>query len=71
MSKAQKRAFIQEIKVEMRDMISNIADSTVDAAVLILNNTIDRNERRNEAEHTRLKDQFQKEMLIVSEYCKK
>lgn len=56
MSKAQKRAFIQEIKVEMRDMISNIADSTVDAAVLILNNTIDRNERRNEAEHTRLKD---------------
>ena len=55
----------------MRDMISNIADASTEAAVLILNTTIDKNERRNDAEHVRLKDQFQKELLIVSEYCKK
>lgn len=71
MTKEQKRIFIGEIKVEMRDMINSIATHYVTEESKEINKRIDSIEKLQKQDNKGMIDKFEKEMLIVSEYCKK
>lgn len=71
MTKEQKRQFIQEIKTEMREMINSIAAHHTSQESIKINYRIDRMEKHHKCENRDMIDKFEKEMLIVSEYCKK
>ena len=71
MTKEQKRAFIAEIKVEMRDMINAIAVHYVTEESRTVNKRIDILEKNQNHETKEMIDKFDREILIVSEYCKK
>ena len=71
MTKEQKRAFTNEIKLEMRDMINNIAEHHTDMLKDRMTERITALEDKNNEDHTNMVDQLQRELLLVSEYCKR
>ena len=71
MTKEQKRAFMGEIKVEMREMINSIAIHYVTEESRTVNKRIDAIEKTQTKENKGMIGKFEKEMLIVSEFCKK
>lgn len=70
MSKEEKRAFIGEIKVELRDMINQIAAHHVEEQRKLTLLHIDSNDKQNSQDHLEMQEKFEREMLIVSNYCK-
>ena len=71
MTKEQKRAFIAEIKVEMREMINQIAVHHVAESTAKTTKRTEILEATNQDEHAEMFSKFEKEMLVVAEYCKK
>jgi|TARA_B110000285_G_scaffold214572_1_gene260091 hypothetical protein len=71
MTKEQKRQFIAEIKVELREMINSIAVHHVTESSAKTTKRTDVLEATNQQEHADMFSKFEKEMLVVAEYCKK
>ena len=70
MTNDQKREFISEIKVELRDMINSIAAHHTEEQKKMTHSKIDEFDARNSQDHVDMQDKFEREMLIVSNYCK-
>ena len=71
MTKEQKKAFIAEIKVELRDMINSICNHFVSDSEKKLMTKIDINDRKLNKAFQETIDKFEEEMLKTAEYTKK
>ena len=71
MTKEQKRTFTNEIKLEMRGMINDIAEHHADMLKDRLTERITGLEDKNNEDHANMVDKLQEELLLVSEYCKR
>lgn len=71
MSKEQKKAFIADIKNEMRDMVNSICNHFISDSEKKLMNKIEINDRKLNKSFQETIEKFEEEMLRVSEYTKK
>ena len=66
MTKEQKRLFVAEIKVEMRELINSIAVHHVSESSKRLIGRMDALEATNKKDKNEMFSKFEKEMLVVS-----
>lgn len=71
LSKDQKRALLTEFKTEVREMTNSISQHYSDEATKRLDKKLDAQDHRIKREIRGKFDEFNSQMIVVTEYCKK